>query len=604
MARLLLQRGASVDAVTTQNATPLLLAAIKGHTNIIRLLLDYGSNSQTDSFLMNKYTALHWAARGGYIGSIKVLLDAGADINAKSEQGNSVLTVAVEGGHIASIRFILESKDSINTKEAIDALHVAIRSRNLNIIELLVNYGASVDISMVYTVLGMPTCSKTMHPCVKKENEIIKFLLEHSKKDIQDKNLGYSPLHLAAKTSFGGLSTIKMLLNRGEQIENTDVNNQSSLMIAVKEGNYIIAFHFLDILDRTQRSKSTLLIQDNLGKTVLHYAILNSLDILSSEKSDDISTDYNLISRILIIGGTELVNTQSNDGKTPLHLSSWTGRTFAVKILLGMTENFDEKYAWMPNRTTRDDMMKIRCRIGRTALHWAAEQGNSEVIRVLLAAGASPHWRSSSGYNVLHTAAMSRNSSEEYRIIVIRQLLEWEKEYNKNTNGNENNASSLLESVTADIKSKNHIELRRNTALHLATRKCALKVVALLLEYGANVDSRTASGSTALHIAATIRKEYAQENSKHGRMNTPIQIISLLIKKGADINALSMYGETALIRAAEAGHHEVIKKLLSAGAKVTLKTKLGETAASLASKRKHGTIFKMIQAHAKDIDIL
>ncbi|MCP1646652.1 ankyrin repeat domain-containing protein [Pseudomonas nitroreducens] len=51
---------------------------------------------------------IHVAATRGDIDEIKLLLDHGAQINAKGEHGYTALHDAVEQGHVAAVRYLLD----------------------------------------------------------------------------------------------------------------------------------------------------------------------------------------------------------------------------------------------------------------------------------------------------------------------------------------------------------------------------------------------------------------------------------------------------------------------------------------------------------------
>jgi len=89
---------------------------------------------------------------------------------------------------------------------------------------------------------------------------------------------------------------------------------------------------------------------------------------------------------------------------------------------------------------------------------------------------------------------------------------------------------------------------RDHPALLLAISKGHRSAVELLLEGGANVNSRTDdTKSTALHLAT--ERNY-------------IRIVKLLLEYGADKNAIDEEGKTALIIAAQKGFFEVTKLLI------------------------------------------
>lgn len=81
MTRLLVKGGARVDCRWHQmsSITPLMLAAARGHAEMLHDLLAAGANPD-DSAAMAA-TALFYAVRGGSLACVGALLDAGADIN-------------------------------------------------------------------------------------------------------------------------------------------------------------------------------------------------------------------------------------------------------------------------------------------------------------------------------------------------------------------------------------------------------------------------------------------------------------------------------------------------------------------------------------------
>jgi ankyrin repeat protein len=71
--------------------------------------------------------------------------------------------------------------------------------------------------------------------------------------------------------------------------------------------------------------------------------------------------------------------------------------------------------------------------------------------------------------------------------------------------------------------------------------------------------------------------------------------VTALLDKGADVNAKFRYGMTALFKAAERGHVEVVKILLARGVDVTVKdTFYGQTAMSWAIQNDHAEVVNAI----------
>jgi uncharacterized protein len=87
--KALLARGAKVNR---PGWTALHYAAASGSQAILQLLLKHQANPDATS--PNGTTALMMAARGGHILGVKLLLDAGADVLLKNEQGYDAVEMA------------------------------------------------------------------------------------------------------------------------------------------------------------------------------------------------------------------------------------------------------------------------------------------------------------------------------------------------------------------------------------------------------------------------------------------------------------------------------------------------------------------------------
>jgi ankyrin repeat protein len=118
----------------------------------------------------------------------------------------------------------------------------------------------------------------------------------------------------------------------------------------------------------------------------------------------------------------------------------------------------------------------------------------------------------------------------------------------------------------------NEKDREKDTAIMKACRDCnAVKVVAFLLENGANINDRDTIDQTPLIIAA-------QNGCK--------DIVKMLLDAGANIEHKNDQGENALISAAQEGHIDTVKLLLDAGADINQSNADGETPLDLAIRLK------------------
>ena len=73
--------------------TPLLYAALYGHLRVARLLLERGANVNAAS-TDDECTALMYASEGGHLGIVQLLLASGANKDAVNAQGQTALAMA------------------------------------------------------------------------------------------------------------------------------------------------------------------------------------------------------------------------------------------------------------------------------------------------------------------------------------------------------------------------------------------------------------------------------------------------------------------------------------------------------------------------------
>ena len=67
------------------------MASWSGYTKIVQKLIEAGVNVNVSK---NKHTVLHYACDQGQLEVVKLLLEKGADVNAKNEEGETPLDIA------------------------------------------------------------------------------------------------------------------------------------------------------------------------------------------------------------------------------------------------------------------------------------------------------------------------------------------------------------------------------------------------------------------------------------------------------------------------------------------------------------------------------
>ncbi|KAG6915930.1 hypothetical protein DXG01_009224 [Tephrocybe rancida] len=178
------------------------------------------------------------------------------------------------------------------------------------------------------------------------------------------------------------------------------------------------------------------------------------------------------------------------DGNTdgdyiPLHIASKNGHTTVVELL---TENGAPINA-------RDHHW------GATALYWALEQGHEGVVRVLVCRpGVDLGGNTDGAFIPLHNA-LSKSHTKMVQLLTengapINVRDQWGQTalYWASTNGHEGVVQVLLRQPGVDFDGNTNDDI----PLHITLSKGHLKMVQLLTEYGAPINTRDQWGRTAL----------------------------------------------------------------------------------------------------------
>ena len=261
--------------------------------------------------------------------------------------------------------------------------------------------------------------------------------------------------------------------------------------------------------------------------------------------------------RILVAGGVD-VNVPQDDGARALHWAAHRNDLEAATLLIKAGAN-----------------VNVANELGATPLWLAAINASTQMIERLLEAGGNPNVSLRMGETPLMTAARSGN------LQTVEQLLEHGA--NVNAAEQERGQTALMWAVAqqhtdvtrlliengADLhaRTKVHYQLENtagntnetgnfemahggSTPLLFAVRNGDVKTARVLVDAGADVDDTSASGTSALIIAA---------HSGHG----PLGIY--LLEQGAQVNAAEA-GYTALHAAVLRSEIELVKSLLEHGA--------------------------------------
>lgn len=106
MMELFLARGADIHRVNRFGEQALQLAAWKGHADAVRWLLDRGAAASRKGM---EWGALHYAVFAGRKEIARLLMERGADVNARAPNGSTVLMMAAREAHEDLARALLDA---------------------------------------------------------------------------------------------------------------------------------------------------------------------------------------------------------------------------------------------------------------------------------------------------------------------------------------------------------------------------------------------------------------------------------------------------------------------------------------------------------------
>lgn len=126
-----------VETRTLKDESPLMMAALKGHLEIAKALIARNAD-------VNKtgWTPLHYAATGGHIAMIELLLENHAYIDAESPNGTTPLMMAAQYGSTQAVKLLLESgaDPGLKNQLGLSAMDFARRGSRPDAVQLIAGF--------------------------------------------------------------------------------------------------------------------------------------------------------------------------------------------------------------------------------------------------------------------------------------------------------------------------------------------------------------------------------------------------------------------------------------------------------------------------------
>lgn len=388
MAAALLDNGADVNALVWREdgRTPLYVAILEGHFDVITLLLDRGA--RIDACGENGWTVFHLAAGRGQESVVRLFLEHGADIEVFDERGWTPLCAAVRWEKPEIVTLLLKVGAEVNLEGADEwaqPLSLAVERNNEALVRILLDQGADVgaaaplcwaagwgNLVMLQTLLDRGADIKARADsaetplCVALQNQDVataEFLLRAGADVNVVGPFGWTPLQIA-------LWPWESSDRRGE------IDAYRPRYIHINRHK----IHPVILTDPRWRRLVTLLVEagadvdvcNSLRDTPLHLAVAQDAEEIAS---------------LLLFHGAK-ASARNHRGTPPLHHAAAKGNLRLVECLLDARADID----------AQDDD-------GDTPLHGAALRGRTAVVELLLERGADAGIKDVDGHTPCDEAA-------------------------------------------------------------------------------------------------------------------------------------------------------------------------------------------------------
>ena len=259
-----------IDTKDAKGATPLMHAAAFGSPEALKLLLDKGAAVNAKNTF--DATALLWAA--GDAVKARMLVEHHADVNVQSKQGRTPLMLAARGdGNSATVALLLAKGADPRPadRRGMTALHFASNAGDVESMRLLMEKGADVNAvdgrgdSPLMVAAGSVSVDAVRVLLSKGARVNVARVLSQSVKNGPIALAKVTPLMQAAP--YGSPELIKALLDGGADVNAHDCREMTPLMFAVGSENQNAA-----VVRLLLRAGASVNSKSNVGETALDWA--------------------------------------------------------------------------------------------------------------------------------------------------------------------------------------------------------------------------------------------------------------------------------------------------------------------------------------------
>ena len=275
---MLVKAGSIIDSVDVKGKTPLLRASEISHTQAVKFLLDCkASVSHCDA---EGKSALHWCCKAGNVVNIRLIVNAGADINlpdkadkykGETNGGRTPLMYAVRREDTTKALLKFDPDVNIVDKKKRSALMHALdgySDKKAAIVEMLLKKGAKVEPADFEGNTALHLMVKQYHST----DAVVKLLLDAKAEPNAVNDLGQTPLMICQNTK-----SMELLIKSGANIDAIDKTGRTALNRGFSHYRSDSSLRVKVLLN----AKANPDIRDNEGNTALMYAVRHDADLKS-----------------------------------------------------------------------------------------------------------------------------------------------------------------------------------------------------------------------------------------------------------------------------------------------------------------------------------
>lgn len=225
-----------ISIAAASGATPLWFAAAEGHIDMVKVLLEAGSDPNHRR--ADDITPIIASAAGGYQEVTLALIDARANVNYRTiPEGLTALLAGCENGSLPIVDALLQAGADPNTlsEAGFSPLIIASSHGRLDIVRRLIESGADPDMPHPENV------SALMYACSIGDESIVEYLLSLGKDRVnvnRAHSLGGTAIMEAV--TVGSLPIYRMLITAGANASVQDLEGVTLLMTAASHGQTLM----------------------------------------------------------------------------------------------------------------------------------------------------------------------------------------------------------------------------------------------------------------------------------------------------------------------------------------------------------------------------